>query len=446
MIPAATVAFRCGSHYANQMKRLLISLLLLIGTITGATGAVNPADLPSHTSLFNAERSLDPSTPGWLVKPDDYRDLARVIVVDAYVFEAEDGYLIVLVGEKVGIPPFFRAIQFPTGLDTLRFNTAVAPSGEERRHIYYEPEGLGGIDQTEFYVGYTTSDDPDNVIITVNSATDEFYSASFKVLEEKADEWFSGIKTENDLHRYLGITRTNTGPSKPTLGESVIPVSGAYKMGEYYEKRGDHLAAVAYAGLAVSDVFLLRSLLTGAGKLFLNTGDDIARHILQNTGKGGLVTAEGMILQGTKTAVRIGAPQGAGLYGQGTLLLGSTYAKATGQASAELGRDLASSGLARPTGGYQAAHIVPTGAFSNRSAIIQKAIRLAQSRFDEFLGPAARNSTINGFWAKSGHLGTHRDKFFLALEKTLKNVKSKPQMEAALKALRNRIKSGDFIK
>ncbi|OVE77770.1 hypothetical protein BVX99_01735 [bacterium F16] len=101
------------------MKRLLISLLLTIGIITGVTAAVNPADLPSHTSLPDAERSLDPSTPEWLVNPDDYRDLARVIVVDAYVFEAEDGYLIVLVGEKVGIPPFFRAIQFPTGLISM---------------------------------------------------------------------------------------------------------------------------------------------------------------------------------------------------------------------------------------------------------------------------------------------------------------------------------------
>ena len=109
-----------------------------------------------------------------------------------------------------------------------------------------------------------------------------------------------------------------------------------------------------------------------------------------------------------------------------------------------LGRNLEQNIGPRPLGA-QDAHIVPTGGFVNRSAAVQDAIRAAQSKFDQYLGPELRSTYINGFWSDAGHLGTHKDAFFLALGEAVESVNSGAQMEAVMKSLLARVKSGEFL-
>jgi RHS repeat-associated protein len=118
----------------------------------------------------------------------------------------------------------------------------------------------------------------------------------------------------------------------------------------------------------------------------------------------------------------------------------------TSKSAKELGTDLEVKAGPRPLGGYQAAHIVPTGGFSNRSKAVQKAIKEVQGKFDEHIGSELRNTTINGFWAQAGHAGTHTDKFFLELQKAFKNVGNDKQARAALRKMWKRIEKGEFIK
>nr|MDJ0632716.1 peptidoglycan-binding protein [Xenococcaceae cyanobacterium MO_188.B29] len=115
----------------------------------------------------------------------------------------------------------------------------------------------------------------------------------------------------------------------------------------------------------------------------------------------------------------------------------------TSKASKELGKALDEAGHPRPKGDYQAAHIVPTGDFSTRSAKVRKAIEMVQKKFNQYL-PGQRNKAINGFWAEPGHAGTHTDKFFLELGKQFMNVKSPAQAKAALTRMWKKIESGDF--
>jgi RHS repeat-associated protein len=121
--------------------------------------------------------------------------------------------------------------------------------------------------------------------------------------------------------------------------------------------------------------------------------------------------------------------------------------QSTAQAAKELGSSLEAAGKVRPSGG-QAAHIVPTSAWAKAkiSDAAKAGIKIAQNKFDKFLGAGARNSSINGFWAKAGHDGTHTNKFFEALGKAFSDVDSKESAEAALEAVRKRIEAGDFLK
>ncbi len=118
--------------------------------------------------------------------------------------------------------------------------------------------------------------------------------------------------------------------------------------------------------------------------------------------------------------------------------------KAVSPLTGKLADDLISKGYPRPPG-HHAGHIVPTNVFSTRSADVQKAISTVQDKFNKYLGEDLRDATIKGFWAEAGHAGTHKDKFFLELAKAFQGVKSKASAEAALEAIWNRIKEGEFI-
>jgi hypothetical protein len=118
--------------------------------------------------------------------------------------------------------------------------------------------------------------------------------------------------------------------------------------------------------------------------------------------------------------------------------------KDTGSHSEKLGKHLEATGNPRPPG-HQAAHIVPTNSFSNRSDDVKKAIATAQEKFDKFLTSELRDTTVNGFWAEAGHAGTHTDKFFLALGQAFRGVNSERAANSALDAIWKRIKKGEFI-
>jgi len=113
-------------------------------------------------------------------------------------------------------------------------------------------------------------------------------------------------------------------------------------------------------------------------------------------------------------------------------------------ASRMLGRALASTRLAAGfrKAGYQAAHIVPTGAWTGRSAAVQNAVKLAQANMAKF--GVGLNSTPNGFWAKAGHMGSHTDRYLLAMGKIIGDAKSKRQLTDGLQDLRRMLERGDF--
>ena len=113
----------------------------------------------------------------------------------------------------------------------------------------------------------------------------------------------------------------------------------------------------------------------------------------------------------------------------------------TGCDSRILGNDLTAT--VGPRGvGDQAAHVVPTGAFSNRSAEVQKALEdsrriLASAGIDI-------NSAANGFWATAGHGGTHTDKFFLDLGDKLRDAEIDGTVASTLEAIRAKARAGGY--
>ncbi len=124
---------------------------------------------------------------------------------------------------------------------------------------------------------------------------------------------------------------------------------------------------------------------------------------------------------------------------------GGGESKDTGSHSKALGKDLEKAGYSRPGKDYQAAHIVPTNSFRNRSKAVQEAIATAQSKFDEFVGPLRRDTNINGFWAEAGHAGTHTDRYFLALGRAFENVNSAADGKRVIGNIWRRIRGGSFL-
>ena len=72
------------------------------------------------------------------------------------------------------------------------------------------------------------------------------------------------------------------------------------------------------------------------------------------------------------------------------------------------------------------------------------AIRLAQKKFDKYIGVKERNKAVNGFGAKPGHLGTHKNEYFLALGDEFEEVTDKPSALAAIQRILQRIKAKEF--
>jgi hypothetical protein len=102
-----------------------------------------------------------------------------------------------------------------------------------------------------------------------------------------------------------------------------------------------------------------------------------------------------------------------------------------------LGRALEAAGEVRATGD-QAAHVVPTGAFSGRSASVQKAVRTAQAALES--GGIPKNSAPNGFFAPAGHTGTHTDAYLLRLGEMMADAVSSDTVRETLNAIRLSLK------
>jgi len=96
--------------------------------------------------------------------------------------------------------------------------------------------------------------------------------------------------------------------------------------------------------------------------------------------------------------------------------------------------------------GEQAAHIVPQGDWSavkNRSQAVKKAIAASQAKVKEYL-PGGIDSYYNGFWAKAGHMGTHKDAYFQTMWKLLRRAQSENEVVTALAKLRKLAENGEF--
>ena len=121
----------------------------------------------------------------------------------------------------------------------------------------------------------------------------------------------------------------------------------------------------------------------------------------------------------------------------------SVWSHNTSYDSAKLGKALTDKGPARPSNLHQAAHVVPTGAFSNRLPIVREAIRDAKAALES--AGIKLNSAANGFWATAGHAGTHTNKFFLKLGKMLKDAQGRGNVAETLDKIRQGVQSGTFI-
>jgi hypothetical protein len=92
-----------------------------------------------------------------------------------------------------------------------------------------------------------------------------------------------------------------------------------------------------------------------------------------------------------------------------------------------------------PTGkiakaGEQAAHIVPTGAFSNRPAdIVSGLVEARKIIKDAGIGI---NTAENGFFALAGHNGTHTNDFFRTLIKGLKDAETTGTVKSYMATLK----------
>ena len=88
--------------------------------------------------------------------------------------------------------------------------------------------------------------------------------------------------------------------------------------------------------------------------------------------------------------------------------------------------------------GEQAAHIVPTGAFTGRILQVQNAIKTAQKA----IASIGLNAAPNGFFATAGHNGTHTNAYFLELGRLMRNAMKDgnvAEVLANIKAVRGKI-------
>src|SRR5205814_1668846 len=105
----------------------------------------------------------------------------------------------------------------------------------------------------------------------------------------------------------------------------------------------------------------------------------------------------------------------------------------------KLGKALEAAGQARGVG-EQAAHVVPTGAFSGRSPRVQRAVQAAQHALASI--PIDLNSAANGFFAKVGHLRTHTNDYLIYLGDTLVIAEANGTVAGTLAAIRLGLKNG----
>ena len=93
----------------------------------------------------------------------------------------------------------------------------------------------------------------------------------------------------------------------------------------------------------------------------------------------------------------------------------------------------------------QAAHIVPAGDWSKtwRSQSVKDAIKASQQKIDDLL-PGGINGHHNGFWAKAGHDGTHKDAYFLKMWDLLKTTQTEDEVVAAVGKLKQMAQNGAF--
>jgi hypothetical protein len=99
--------------------------------------------------------------------------------------------------------------------------------------------------------------------------------------------------------------------------------------------------------------------------------------------------------------------------------------------------------------GWQAAHIVPWGEFRNRTESVRKAISRTKAILDNAVdamgnkNPIDLNGSWNGFWSPSrDHLGTHTNRFFLALEGRLRGLTLREDILDQLQAIREEVLLG----
>lgn len=112
----------------------------------------------------------------------------------------------------------------------------------------------------------------------------------------------------------------------------------------------------------------------------------------------------------------------------------SVWAHNTSCDARALGKALKAAGEVRKKG-QQAAHIVPTGAFSRRADAVPKAVKAAQDALKS--AGIGINSALNGFFAKVGHNGTHTNSYLLKLAELMEQAMADGTVAELLSAIKN---------
>lgn len=94
---------------------------------------------------------------------------------------------------------------------------------------------------------------------------------------------------------------------EPALLESLIPIWGSGRSAIHHFQKGNYVRGVLYTALAISDVFLVKSLVTAGGKLIFKTvAEAAAKEAAENVAKNAVVKTGQEVVHLTNPAAEVG--------------------------------------------------------------------------------------------------------------------------------------------
>ena len=177
----------------------------------------------------------------------------------------------------------------PDGADFLT-EEEIRIAGHVRVQVWYTPEGAFGVNMPRHYVGHVSPNDPNEVVFSgANNIVIDYVK-----LKGKADEWFSGVKTFQDIEHLVGLRSdvSDRVKEQPGFLVSIVPFYGSGKNILHSGKHGDVGGMLYHSGMFALDVFLVRAVVMGAltktGLKATTAGGTSLTHFTSAAGSGGI--------------------------------------------------------------------------------------------------------------------------------------------------------------